>query len=42
MGDVMLRGHSLALKSSLLIKFHSSSKVSVLYACGFTCNERIN
>lgn len=40
--DVMLRGHSLRLKSSLLIKFHSSSKVNVLSACGCTCNELIN
>lgn len=36
---VMLKGHSLTLKSSLLIKFCLSSKVSEFCACGFTWNE---
>lgn len=39
MTDVMLRGHSLSLKSSLLIKFCLSDKVSELCAYGFTWNE---
>lgn len=39
---VMLKGHSLTLKSSLLIKFCLSSKVSEFCACGFTWNEWMN
>lgn len=39
MADVMLRGHSLSLKSSLLIKFCLLDKVSELRACGFIWNE---
>jgi len=38
----MLRGHTLTLKSSLLIKFRLLSKVSELCACGFTWSEWMN